>query len=166
MFTFNRNYDDYEQVAPFIGEYAKVRAEILAATGRTFVYNDELVDRIPGIGNKEKRPNTGSHEDAAIYMLQTLFRWWEQEAKIIDLLANGYEHVETLSGTERFAHVVLYPTRNMGGEWQEFRDCRLVIKDEAGHPGYVLPKGKRTHGYLISDRRVLARKTISNEETT
>jgi hypothetical protein len=54
----------------------------------------------------------------------------------------------------------------MGGEWQEFRDCRLVIKDEAGHPGYVLPKGKRTQGYLISDRRVLARKTIPNEETT
>lgn len=37
MFTFNRNYDDFEQVAQFIGDFARVRQEIIdarAAEGR------------------------------------------------------------------------------------------------------------------------------------
>jgi hypothetical protein len=156
LFVFDRKAG-YEQVAPFIGEYAKVRAEILGQTGRSFVYNDELIDRIPGIANKEKRgPNVGSHEEAAIYKLQCLFRWWEQEAKIMDLLARGYEHIERLAtDRERFAHVVLYPTRDMGGEWAEHRDCRLVWGDAEKTPAYVLPKGARSRGFLISGRAVL-----------
>lgn len=161
MFTFNRNYDDFEQVAEWIGEFAKIKAEIMARTGRAFAYNDEFIDRIPAIANKEKRPNCGTHEDAAIYMLQCLYRAWELEAEQLDLLAKGYEQIERIDGktTTRFKRIVLFPTRQMGGERAAFNEARVVpVPDDEGvwRPAYVLPKGKRTHGHLISDRRVLA----------
>jgi hypothetical protein len=160
-FVFNGNYNDLGQVAEWIGEFARIREEIIERTGRGFVYNDEIIGRIPGIGNKEKRPNTGSHEDTAIYLLQTLYRFWEQEARIIDLLAEGYEPIERLAGVERFSRVVLYPARNMGGSWAEYESARLVPEtnaqqaDVTGRISAVLPKGKRTHGHLVSGRRIL-----------
>lgn len=161
MFTFNGKHDDYEQVAPYIGEFAKIRAEIIERTGRSFVYNDDFRDRIPAIANKEMRPPAGSHEDSAIYMLQKLYRWWEQEARITDLLADGYEILDGLEHETRFRHVIFFPTRDMQGEWAEWRDARLLPEEKphqaeiTGRVRAVLPKGKRTHGHLCNGRGVL-----------
>lgn len=161
MFTFNNDYDDFAQVAQFIGDFARVRDEILSAG--QYPYNDSFVGRIPGEFNRAKRKNVeGDHETAAIYMLQGLFRAWAQEAEALDLLTKGYEIIDALEAVERFQHIVLHPTRRMGGERAEYHDARLLPErvtrsgDVIAVPTFVLPKGKRTRGYRISGRRVLA----------
>jgi len=160
MFHFNGDHEDLAQVAPYIGTFAHVRAEILAATGRSFVYDDEFVDRIPAIANKVRRPPAGTHEGTAIYMLQTLYRAWEMEARLMDLRAEGYEDIEHIDGTTACEHLVLYPRRQMGGPFEEFTSARLVPREPggSGRPYAVLKKGKRTRGRLIDDRGVLARR--------
>jgi hypothetical protein len=151
-FTFNGDYRDYAQVAQYIGDFARARDEILAAG--EYPYDASFRGRIPGDFNREQRERVeGDHETAAIYMLQGLYRAWEQEAQTLTLLAQGYEWLDELDATERFRHVVLCPTDRMGGEWREYRDARVTA--EGGRPCGILPKGKRTHGFLVSGRRVL-----------
>lgn len=143
VWRFNRDYDDVEQVAPFLPDFLTRLAELEAAG--QYRYNDSFRGSIPGIA--------GPDEDRGIYLLQGLERQRAQDAKVAELLARGYERVETLDGVRRFAHVVLYPTRRGGGEWAEYRQARLVPRN--GGPYAVLPKGKRTNGYSIGDRAVL-----------
>jgi hypothetical protein len=151
-FVFNHDYNDSTQVAEWLPRFREVLAELEAA-GK-YRYNDAFRGRIPGI--------EGRDEDTAIYMLQTLEREGAQDAKVAALIRSGYEHVEHLTGVQRFAHVVLYPTRRMGGEWVEFRDCRLVPEAKpnqiaaTGPVASVLPKGRRTHGHRVDGRAVLA----------
>lgn len=155
-FTFNGKYDDYNQVAQFIGDFTVIRRELIESPVG-YAYNDDFRGRIPGIANTTKRgPSVGSHEDAAIYMLQTLYRWWELEARLLGLKAEGAEAIETMGPAEvaRFKLVVLYPTRDMGGEHIEIPDARIMA-DENGKPAYVLRKGARTLGTLIDDRGIL-----------
>lgn len=111
---------------------------------------------------EQRKGVEGDHETAAIYMLQGLFRAWEREAEALDLLTKGYEDIDALEAVERFSHVVLHPARRMGGERAEYHDARLVPErvtrdgNVIAVPYGVLPKGKRTHGHLVSGRRVLA----------
>lgn len=143
-FTFNRSYDDLEQVAEFLPQFIELHKAELDA-GR-YPYNDSFKGEIAGIA--------GDSEDTAIYLLQGLYRKRKQDAKVAALLAEGYTHLEAMvGGLERFRHVVLYPTRQMGGEWAEYHDARIL--DVEGVPSYVLPKGKRTRGHLIMGRAVL-----------
>jgi hypothetical protein len=159
-FQFNGDYHDLAQVAPYIGDFAVLRAEILAATGRSFAYDDEFVDRLPAIANTTKRPNTGTHEDTAIYLLQTLYRAREQEARLLDLLADGYEEITELDGTTSFERVVLYPRSSHDGPWEEFTSARLAAREigAAGPPFWLLKKGARTHGTMVNERGILARR--------
>jgi len=160
MFQFNGDHDDLSQVAPYIGTFAQTRAEILAATGRSFAYDDEFVDRIPAIANKTSRPPCGTHEQTAIHLLQCLYRAWEMEARLLTLRAEGYEDIEHVDGTTACEHLVLYPRRSMGGPFEEFTSARLVAREPggSGRPYAVITKGKRTRGPLIDDRGVLARR--------
>lgn len=143
-FTWNGDYSDFAQVERFLPAFLEVLDELEGAG--QYRYNDSFKGRIPGI--------EGEREDTAIYMLQGLQRQRAQDFKIADLIAQGYEHIDTLETVERFAHIVLYPVRRMGGEWQEFREARLTPRD--GKPYGVLLKGNRTRGALVSDRRALA----------
>jgi hypothetical protein len=160
VFQFNGDHSDLTQVAPFIADFAVLRAKILAATGRSFAYDDEFVDRLPAIANKTKRPSAGTHEDAAIYLLQKLYRAREQEARLLDLRASGYEEIAELDGTTSFEHVVLYPQTSHDGPWEEFTSARLAAREigAAGTPFWVLKKGARTRGTLVNERGILARR--------
>lgn len=141
-FRFNKSYDDLAQVAPYLPAFL-ARLEELQAAGQ-YRYNDSFKGRIPGI--------EGPDEDTAIYLLQGLQRQQEQDAKVAGMVADGYRRIEALTEIQRFDHVVLVPTRRMGGEWSEFREARIVPRE--GRPYGVLRKGKRTNGVLISDRDV------------
>lgn len=48
-FTFNRNYDDREQIAPFYDDFVRVYDEI-EASGR-YTYNDLFKGRISGLAD-------------------------------------------------------------------------------------------------------------------
>lgn len=139
MFTFNKNYKDLEQVAEFLPAFNAAYAEGTAA-GR-YPYNDSFKGRVPGIG--------GEDEDTAIYLLQGLRRQIERDAKVSSYLANGYERIEHVNGTERFKAVVLYDDLHGGGRrgvWFEFASARVVAEAQVkatGAPGHIVPKGKR-----------------------
>lgn len=154
-FTFNKDYDDYEQVMPYYAKYLERYIELLR-DGK-YPYNDSFKGYLDIEADDR-------NEDSAIYLLQGLRRHREMFTRIERLLAQGYRQVDELDKTTKFEHIVLFPTRNMSGEWAEYREARLVPynreKDVAqvGHAPYaVLPKGKRTHGYLVSGRSVLAK---------
>lgn len=142
---FDKDYGNFDQVAPFLPEFMAVLAELEAAD--KYRYNDSFKGRIADIA--------GPHEDSAIYLLQGLERKTAEDAKVTALLAEGYTHVDELPArsAQRYRHIVLYPSRRMGGSWAEYHDARLIERD--GKPHGILPKGKRTRGYAVGDRHVL-----------
>jgi hypothetical protein len=146
MWTFNKDYGDYSQVEQFLPAFLARHAEIVAAG--QYPYNDSFKGHLPGL---EDSPS----QDSAIYMLQGLKDRNEQDAREAALVAQGYEYVASVTGVQRFAHICLCPTGRMNGDWAEFREARLIGYD-SGEPRAIIPKGKRTHGALISGRRVLA----------
>lgn len=140
---FNKQYDDMEQVAEFLPAFLDVLAEIEGAG--QYRYNTSFKGRIPGI--------EGACEDTAIYLLQALERARKESARIAELLEAGYVYVTELTETHRYGHVVLTPTRHMGATWAEFHDVRVV--PNGNRPYALLPKGKRTNGWLVEGRNVL-----------
>lgn len=143
-FEFNKNYNDLAQVEQYLPAFLKRLAELEAAG--EYRYNDSFKGTIPGI--------QGEDEDTAIYLLQGLERQLKQDAKVVDLLAQGYEYVDSLDATTKFEQIVLVPQGRMGGQFSQFEQARLTAQD--GKPYGVLPKGKRSQGHLIGQRRVLA----------
>lgn len=156
-FRFNNDYNDLEQVRPWLAEFTSIHSEIVAA-GK-YPYNDSFKNRIPGIANTEKRgPSQGTHEEAAIYLLQKLYRAEQVKLRVDTAIADGCEPISTVPETTKFSHVIVYDDEQgmRGPDWQEWDDARLV-----GHDGgiyAVLPKGKRRYGTLINGRKVLVRK--------
>jgi hypothetical protein len=144
-FRFNRNYDDLEQVRAFLPAFEARLAELNAAG--QYRYNDAFKGHVPGI--------EGPDEETAIYLLQCLEGADRRREEVDRMLANGYRFVDQLDATTRFAHVVLVPTHRHQGAMSTFRDARVVPRD--GRLFAVLPKGKRTNGILINERRVLVR---------
>jgi hypothetical protein len=90
-------------------------------------------------------------------MLQNLQQWNAEAAKEAAYVADGYEYVTSLNKATKYAHIVLVRVREMSDTWSEHRDARLV-PDANGKPYAVLPKGKRTQGYRIGERRVLVKR--------
>lgn len=163
LFRFNGDYSDLEQVAEYLPEFEAVLAELEAAG--EYRYNDSFKGRIAGIANTEKRgPNVGTHEDTAIYLLQGLERKRREDERVEALLADGYEFIEALDETTRFANVVLVPTGRMNGSWAEYAGARVVPTTHdaqvkaTGALWAVLPKGKRTNGHYINGRKVLVKR--------
>jgi hypothetical protein len=146
-FAFNGDWDDLEQVAAHLDAYTRLRQEMTDA-GKC-PYNDNFLGQIPGIA--------GPDESRAIYLLSGLLAAREQQAKVERLLSEGYEHVTTGDPGHPYAVVVFYPTRQMGGRWQQWAGARLVCDDDGEIRG-VLPKGKRTRGHLRHDRAVLVKR--------
>ncbi len=144
MFTFNKNYNDLEQVAAWLPEFSVLRAEIISAIG--YPYNDEFKGKIPGIA--------GDHEDTAIYLLQGLYRQREMDARLAGWLADGYKPLDSLAAVTKFARVILYRA-DRSGEWHEYQDARLVPETKprpaeiTGGIHSLIPKGKRTHGTFV-----------------
>jgi hypothetical protein len=149
MFVFNKQYRDLEQVAPFLADFDRVYAEI-RASGQ-YTYNDSFRGRVPGI--------EGPDEDRAIYMLQNLRRERENDARLAALLTDGYELVERLDATTKFARVVLMPHSGYVGTGPitEFEDAR-VVPGEDGRPRFILRKRKRNYGTDVWNAPVYAKR--------
>lgn len=142
---FNKKYKDLAQVETFLPSFM-ARLQELEAAGK-YRYNASFKGHIPGI--------EGPDEDSAIYLLQNLERWNAEQANEAALIADGYEYVTELASMRKYSHIVLIRTREMGLGWVDYRNARLVPRE--GKPWAILPKGKRTNGYSVSDRKVLAK---------
>lgn len=141
--TWNKNYKDLGQVEEFYPAYLAVYEEVTASGGTP--YNDLFKGRIPGI--------KGEREDTAIYMLQTLRKVREIEARVAELREAGwrdFDPAELEGGPVRYAGVAEYMPCVGGMTWGKWADARLV---RYGHSSVmVLPKGKRTNGQLVAGR--------------
>jgi hypothetical protein len=131
-FTFNKDYNDLEQVRVYFDAYMAV-FEALAADGK-YPYNSSFKGQIEGLVADDK------NEDTAIYLLQGLRMQEALDAKVAELIDAGYEHVIELKATTKYRHVFAYPTRRMGGDVSQWRECRLVPRAD-GSVYMVLPKG-------------------------
>lgn len=153
-FTFNKKYDDHDQVAEFFPAYMAVYEEITGA-GR-YPYNDSFKGRIPGI--------EGPNEDTAIYLLQGTRYLQELQVQIDAALADGCEPLDSLDIETKFSRVIHYGFYMGGTGWQEWNDARLIPQDRpkqaaiTGGIKAVLPKGKRTHGHFISGGKILVKR--------
>ena len=142
--TWNKNYDDLEQVAEFYPAYL-TRYHELEAAGQ-YPYNDSFKGHIPGI--------EGPREDTAIYLLQGLRRQRAMNERITGWLAEGFEPVDSLAAVRKFPRVILYRA-DRSGEWHEYTDARLVPETNprqaeiTGGISALLPKGKRAHGVYV-----------------
>lgn len=147
-FVFNGDYNDEEQVAGYLPAYMTVYNEITARG--EYPYNDSFRGKITGLVADHK------NEDTAIYLLQGLRHTREQQAKVEAMLAAGYNWIDRAPGEPvRYTAIALVPSGRMGGSFSVHNSARLVGK--GGAPHAVIPKGKRTTGYFVSGRRVLAR---------
>ena len=145
-FVFDKNYKNNEQVRPYFEDYSRVRAELDAAN--QYPYNDLFKGRIPGID--------GPNEDTAIYLLQTMHDLDALAVRIEDFLAQDgarWITAEDLATTQILRGTVVDTGFYVGGTgWKAYESARLVI---SGGSASVLPKGKRSRGYLLCGRVLL-----------
>lgn len=125
-----------------------------------YTYNDLFCGcfstPITGTNPLRKRAGTPLTEETVIYYCQVRHRMEEIRAKVEAKLGEGYEPIAHIDGITKFRGVVLYPTRNMGGEYAHYEDARLVNDRADGENiAYLVPKGRRTRGYLVMGRKVL-----------
>lgn len=143
-FTWNRDYEDLEQVAEWLPAFTAIRDQITAGGG--YPYNDDFKGKIPGI--------MGDREDTAIYLLQGLYRQREMQARLDGWLADGFTPVDSLPEVRKFSRVILYRA-DRSGEWREYQDARLIPETKprqaeiTGQISALLPKGKRTNGIFV-----------------
>lgn len=130
--TFVKDYDDDEQMRPFMPGYLAVRADI-EANGR-YPYNEYFKGRIEGI--------EGPTEDYAIYKLQQTYARDLLAEKVDAFMASGGRRIDALeAGVTLRGTVVGYGFYLSGTGWSQWDDARLRV-DERGRP-IVTPKGKR-----------------------
>jgi hypothetical protein len=144
-FTFNGNYRDKEQVRQFLSQFTSLR-EAMEAAGQ-YPYNAQFVGKIDGAA--------GPDEETAIYLLQNLYRI-EQEERTMDGFRAEMTTLAEIHEQQKFSRVVAYRSGHyVGGTGtiSSWDDARIVPKD--GKPYAVLPKGRRTNGYLINGTEVL-----------
>lgn len=146
-FVFDKNYRNTDQVAPYFDAYMARFRELEA--GGQYPYNDSFRGHVPGI--------EGDCEGAAIYIMQGVRHLNEEHARVAKLRAEGLAPIDNLPARKRFARIALYRPgsyTNGTGELSVYEDARLV-PDDQGRPYAVLPKGKRTRGYLVQNAQVL-----------
>lgn len=138
-FSFNKDYNDHEQVRPYFDAYTKVYDELQAAG--QYPYDSLFKGRIPGI--------EGPSEDTAIYMLQQM-----RSREALAVRRNAFEEsggkvvtADDMTEGEIRRGTVASAGFYMGGTgWTEYDKARLVKNNGRL---VVLEKGKRTNGRLL-----------------
>lgn len=145
-FAFDHNYENREQVAEWLPAFSELRAA-MTARGE-YPYNDAFRGLIPGIA--------GPDEDTAIYLLQGLCHRAEQGRELERMRAEGFRELENLDETTRFERVALWREDHyVGGTGRLDVLERARVVPREGRPYAVLPRGKRTNGYLVGSASVL-----------
>lgn len=149
MWTFDRDYENLDQVEPFAEAFDARTAELEAA-GR-FAYNGEYTGRLgPSLA--------GEGEDTAIYLLQKRKSVRAYQAEMTSRRQDGYVDVpaDLLDGTHRYANITVFGGQYDGGTHGTVTDLeggRVVVR--GGKFVGILPKGKRTHGFAVGSNAVV-----------
>ena len=136
-YTFNKNYEDHEQVAEFYEEFKKLKTEIEAR--EEYPSNSRFEGKIAGIA--------GDDEKTAIYLLQQMDTDKTRQEKINDLLKDGYiEVVPEDGGSTKYESVVKVGNDHSEAGTNEYPKARIVFAEKRM---YIVPKGNRTRGYNV-----------------
>ena len=155
---FANNMTKKEVIAEYLPAF-KAAFDRLKPSTRDFVYNDDFLGEIEGLAGTED-------ESRAIYWLQNARRQEVHFKRVDAALEEGWVDYEDLSESDREKRPesVLLVGRGedsnvVGGstEWIEIPSGRIVLDPETGEPTGILPKGKRTFGTRIEDRRLLVK---------
>lgn len=145
--TFNKDYNDTEQVRPFFADFLSVYHDIKDRWA--YPYNSSFKGRIPGLATATSRD-----EDTAIYLLQTLKELDALKARVQSALTEGFQPLDSLREPRRYARVVEYGFYMGGTGWREWADARVV--PYGPNRRMILPKGKRTNGHLPNGHLLVA----------
>jgi len=142
-YTFDKNYENHEQVIDFYGAFKKLKSEI-EAQGK-YPSNSQFEGRITGIA--------GNDEKTAIYLLQQLDTDKTIQKKIDNLLESGYTEVTPEEGGSiRYESIVKVGNDHSRAGTDEYPKARLFFADKRM---FIVPKGNRTRGYCVfPDSRV------------
>jgi hypothetical protein len=144
--AFNGNYDDYEQVEQFYPMFKKLHDEIIEKGG--FPYNSLFEGKFNIEDNKQ--------EKTAIYLLQQSETEKMRQAKIINLLADGFQHIEKVDKPTKFKKIVQVGTDYSRASTKEYDNAKIF--SENGKSLFILPKGHSRTGYRIySDESIFAK---------
>lgn len=152
QWRFNGNYQDLDQVAEFFAGYIAA----FEALDGAYPYNDLFKGRIPGI--------EGEHEDTAIYLLQGTRSLIDLFLQLAEARADGCVDLDELTEATKFSRIIEYGWYSGGTGFREWNDARLLPQTNprqaaiTGPARAVLPKGKRTHGHLLSGGKVLVKR--------
>ncbi|MGO1852785.1 MAG: hypothetical protein ACTH0V_05180 [Microbacteriaceae bacterium] len=149
-FSFNKDYNDLEQVRPYQADYEARRAELDAKGG--YPYNADFKGHLPSLGDVDDEA-----EDTAIYLLQNLHRQDEEQRAESEFLADGGKSITLRDEFDDHAKdgvlrgtVVLRGQYSGGLGWSRMDDVRVTRDGRGGF--IVLPKGRRTNGYRPTSR--------------
>jgi hypothetical protein len=135
MFKFNGNYKDLAQVELFYDDYKHV-----LDTLDGFAYNYCFTGRIAGLAGEED-------EGKGIYLLQQLHTEKERQAKIKQLIADGYTQVHSEEGgSVKYASIVKVGNNNSRSGFDEYPKARIFFAEGRM---FIVPKGNRTRGYNV-----------------
>lgn len=140
-FVFDRDYNNHEQVRPYMDDFNRVYDEIVAS-GR-YTYNDSFKGRIPSLAGTDSK-----NEDTAIYMCQTLRTLDDEAVKRQEFLASGGRKVtaDDLTPGEVLRGTVVKSGFYMGGTgWQVHDDVRVRVRS--------YPNGRRELEYVEKGKR-------------
>lgn len=155
-FVFDRNYDNHEQVRPYMDDFNRVHDEIVAS-GR-YAYNDSFKGRIPSLAGTDSK-----NEDTAIYMMQNLRQLDIEDAKRQEFIESGGRKVtvdDLTPGLELRGTVVRSGFYMGGTGWEEHENVRLrrhTYPNGRTELVYV-EKGKR-NGHSLGDADIYFRES-------
>ena len=145
VFTFDKDYDNYAQIAPLYPAYTARLREL--DTAGQYPYNDSFRGHL-GV-------EAGEDEDTAIYLCQGLTHLHETALSVNEFIDAGGRF---LTDDDRPAGLITVAQFGwyMGGTgFRVNEDVRLMYRAGQNRPYMLLPKGKRTRGYTIESGAVV-----------
>ena len=143
--TFNKNYQDYEQVEQFYPMFERLYNEIIEKGG--FPYNSLFEGKF-GIEDSKQ-------EKTVIYLLQQSRTEKARKAKVRELLSTGFQKIENLDIPAKFKTIIQVGTDYSRDSVKEFNNATIFY--ENGKSLFILPKGHTKTGYRIYDSLIFAK---------
>tara|TARA_A200000159_G_C7328643_1_gene342034 strand:- start:2089 stop:2568 length:480 start_codon:yes stop_codon:yes gene_type:complete len=145
MWTFNKDYKDWNQVDQFYDEFTRLYEEM--KENNIYPYNDNFKGQIAGLKDSDD-------EGTAIYLLQSIKHLDEHKAKVeaklegMRLLTDEEKDDIVFGKKVRFARVVAFTTLERGDSNHRIVDEEKprLTRSQWGSMA-LMKKGQRTRGY-------------------
>lgn len=139
LFVWDNNYENREQVRPYMEDFLRVREEIM--TSGFYTDNSRYVGRIPGLaGSKD--------ESTGIYLLQNLYRLDVLQENIDQAIADGATPIDrdAWGSTVRKGTLYRYGWFMGGTGWEVQQNVRVTTL--SGRVAFKQPRQRNWRTYF------------------